>query len=478
MIDSLKNASLQPVCTTLQSAEVMATKQSYTVDDKPLNQFLETIQKLQLLQALTSEILKNTSCFPLAIRALSDRPFSEQLQEKIGELPEKEKDKYLLELTHAKIRHLSKQSLPRKALDFASPSFIEERLFKNTTLEAVLKDAEKLAETLAPRVRLQKNPNGDISGSCITNPYSLEVDAILMMGNNDLNYVDYTVDLFRRLPNREKIQFFVMGFGGYGTTAKPIFFYTEAATIAERLYDLGIPRRQIVIESTSTTTVQNISFLAEILRKKKASCRHFLVMGTPMAQLRQSRLIEKKAQFEWESLSTYPTRDFSNYFKTKHEATANLLFCLTEFVFSMAWCIDRSAWNTSRPIGDRKLFCQNFKLVCSYFKKLSRKDVSHDQDAFLEAFFTYIQLADSDLSKESSLTLKSEIMSKLDVLKTFFRTSFDLQARLYMPRLSSKYSFVEQATLLNDLQSSSLHALDITKNYSPYFHYQKKRQEL
>jgi hypothetical protein len=446
-----------------RSAKQRQAKKSYTVNVEPLKRFLEASQNLQMLKALAPSFSKDATCCSLALKVISEKPFEAELQRQIQELPAVEKDKYHLQATHKKIQGLSKKTRLCEALDLASPNknFIEETLFKNNTLETVLRDAEQLALSLAPRLRVVKDPvTGAITESTVTDPQSLPIDAILMMGNNDLDYVDYAVMIYRQLPNKEQITFYVMGFGGYGTTVKPIFYYTEATTIAERLRDLGVPKKQIVTERNSTSTMQNVRFLEEIFKEKKVNHRHFLVMGTPMAQLRQSRLLEMKAHFDWQSISTFPTRDFTSYFSTKTQATGNLLFALREVMFTMEWLIKKGI--STRPIENRELFCQNFKLVCSYYKRLSQKDVNFDQDIFLEEFFTSLKSEDN--------ALNDTLLTRLKAIRSFIIESFDLQASICMPRLTSQYSFVKHADYLNQLQSPTFAALNIEKNcsFSPW----------
>lgn len=400
------------------------------------------------------------------LRALvPNQIFSENLiQNGFNQLTQEKKDAYSIRAAQSRIRELSHIPLCRQALDLAyiNPERISRRFFEKRNLISILEDVNQLAISLAPRIHLSREP---FSENTIENIDDFPVKAVLLMGNNDGKYINNFVEIFKRLRDNSSIKIFIMGFGGYGTTAGPIFYYPEALTFAERLYDLGIPRHQIVIEANSTTSEQNIRCLNKLLQRN-SSPENFLIMGTPMATLRQYRMLEKLASFPWNNIYTFPTNDFHDYFSTEDDALMNMLFILREFMGVTFWHISKRSSISTRPLENQMIFRENFKLVCGYYETISAKAIDFDQNEFMDDFFHFMEIAHLEEDNAEACELKFKLIERITPICNEFRVYYEWLAKFHMPRLSPKLPFVEHAHRLNELHNRSLNALDLRKPHA------------
>ncbi|MEH0688698.1 YdcF family protein [Vibrio cholerae] len=87
-------------------------------------------------------------------------------------------------------------------------------------------------------------------------------DGLLVLGSNDVRVAEHAAKLY--LDGWAKTVIFS---GGAGRLTQGLFTDSEADTFAQIAIDMGVPRRDIVIENQATNTGENLLFSAEKLQQ-------------------------------------------------------------------------------------------------------------------------------------------------------------------------------------------------------------------
>ncbi len=183
------------------------------------------------------------------------------------------------------------------------------------TLAQARKDLASLTGFLAPRGIVHADEAARFAMPTIDIPMHdlLQVDAILVLGSNDLNPIHQAADLFRLVSNHNPaLRIVTCGRGGQGgkgghlCVPGPLIRTTEAQCYADGLFSAGVPESAILLDPESTNTGENIENAQMKLKEAGVSAKRVAIVQTPAAQLRANLVFEKKWKTGWEYYISYP----------------------------------------------------------------------------------------------------------------------------------------------------------------------------
>ncbi len=321
------------------------------------------------------------------------------------------------------------------------------------------------------------------------------LDAILIMGNNDLHQVDHVASLCKHFSPTTFPIIYISGRGGHGTVAGYIFGRTEAETIAQRLLDFGIPANKIVIEKNSTNTGENIRFVSDLILlnfaidrafcientniqeldelKKALSDREFtprqtklleklheyvrenqivihqniLLSTTPSGLLRQLFSFEKQSVLSWKNIiSLPPTWDMiqSKYYAEPQSATINFLGLLREVATYFDYYISTN-YVSSRAINSKNIETAISILTENYARMKHRRLDKNELCKSLIEFAKNKEMKPIDTADKSS-----DLYQCIKLMTDDFRQIFSNVEAQWMKSLPKEITFRAQAIKLDN----------------------------
>jgi len=138
-------------------------------------------------------------------------------------------------------------------------------------------------------------------------------DCILVLGSSDLRVATRAAELYL-----EGFAPTLIISGGFGNFTKDIWNEPESSKFSRIALDLGVPKRDILIEDKSTNTGENIVFTKKMLEEKNLDFQSFIVVQKPYMERRSYATFKK----HWAnnkiavtspqvSFEKYPTNDIS-----------------------------------------------------------------------------------------------------------------------------------------------------------------------
>ncbi len=132
-------------------------------------------------------------------------------------------------------------------------------------------------------------------------------DCILALGSHDLRVAGRAADLYLQ----GFAPFLVMS-GGLGNLTKDMWTESEAEKFAAVAIDKGVPEKDILIESSSTNTGENILFTKKLLFENNLECNRMILVQKPYMERRTFATV-KKLWPEPEVMITSPELSFEDY---------------------------------------------------------------------------------------------------------------------------------------------------------------------
>ena len=132
-----------------------------------------------------------------------------------------------------------------------------------------------------------------------------KADLIFVLGSNDVRVADRAAELYN-----SGFAPLVVCSGGNGKES--IFPNAEAEIFSERMVELGVPRRNILLEDKATNTGENISFTKDLLKRKGLSIGKIIAVQKPYMERRTFAAISK----QWKEVScvvTSPKLSYDSY---------------------------------------------------------------------------------------------------------------------------------------------------------------------
>lgn len=131
------------------------------------------------------------------------------------------------------------------------------------------------------------------------------MDAVFALGSNDLRVAERAADLF--LQGYGKCLIFA---GGNGKSSD--FSKSEAEMFEAVALKRGVLKENIILESNSTNTGENVLFVKELLREKGLDLKSFILVQKPYMERRTYATFRKQWP-EAECLVTSPQLTFEEY---------------------------------------------------------------------------------------------------------------------------------------------------------------------
>jgi len=131
------------------------------------------------------------------------------------------------------------------------------------------------------------------------------MDAILILGSNDLRVADRASELYK-----QELAPLVICSGGNGKNSQ--FEITEAEMFSQRLIELGIPKEKILLEPNATNTGENITNTQKLLKEKDIDINSFILVQKPYME-RRSYATFKKQWSGPEIIVTSPQLSYEEY---------------------------------------------------------------------------------------------------------------------------------------------------------------------
>jgi uncharacterized SAM-binding protein YcdF (DUF218 family) len=106
-------------------------------------------------------------------------------------------------------------------------------------------------------------------------------DCIIVMGSQDLGAVPRAVELLQ-----QGVSDLAVFSGGYGKITQQMWTKTEAETFAQLALNLGMPARQILLETQSSNCGENLMFSMQLLMDKGIKPKRVILVCKPYLERR------------------------------------------------------------------------------------------------------------------------------------------------------------------------------------------------
>lgn len=136
-------------------------------------------------------------------------------------------------------------------------------------------------------------------------------DAIFALGSSDLRVAERAAELYH-----QGYGTYVICAGGIGKDTQ--FNKPEGEVFAETVIDNGVPETDVIVESESTNTGENILFVREMLRDMQLHMNSFVVVQKPYME-RRTYATFKKRWPEADCLVTSPQISYADYPRSEEE---------------------------------------------------------------------------------------------------------------------------------------------------------------
>ncbi|NUM25263.1 MAG: YdcF family protein [Candidatus Buchananbacteria bacterium] len=133
-----------------------------------------------------------------------------------------------------------------------------------------------------------------------------KADAILALGSHDIRVAEYAADLF--LKNYAPTMIFS---GGLGKLTKD-WTKTEAEIFSDVAIQKGVPAKEVLLETKSSNTGENILFTKQLLENKNLKFKKIIVVHKPYME-RRTYATFKKVWPDQEIIVSSPDISFENY---------------------------------------------------------------------------------------------------------------------------------------------------------------------
>ena len=113
------------------------------------------------------------------------------------------------------------------------------------------------------------------------------MDAIFLLGSNAINTADRAAELYH-----QGFSDLIICSGGNGKDS--VYEKTEAEVFSERLIELGIPMKNIFLETKATNTGENIRFTEELIQREGLEINSFILVQKPYMERRVYATFKKQ----------------------------------------------------------------------------------------------------------------------------------------------------------------------------------------
>ena len=137
-----------------------------------------------------------------------------------------------------------------------------------------------------------------------------KTDAIFVLCSLDTRVADYAAELYL-----QGYADTVIISGGVGELTKDRFLESEATVFANIITSAGVPAKDIILESKSTNTGENVRFTYDLLKKTKRKVSSFILVQKPYMERRTFATFKKQwPEPNTEIQVTSPRVSFDDYF--------------------------------------------------------------------------------------------------------------------------------------------------------------------
>lgn len=143
-------------------------------------------------------------------------------------------------------------------------------------------------------------------------------DTIFGAGCHDLDIPKKCVELYKE-GYADKIIFS----GGLGKVTTDIWNKPEAVIFKEVAIELGVPEKNIFVETESTNTGDNFRFTKKLIEEKNLNIQSFIIVTTPYAE-RRCYASFKAIMEDKECIITSYDNSFDNFIKEKENQEVSL----------------------------------------------------------------------------------------------------------------------------------------------------------
>lgn len=138
----------------------------------------------------------------------------------------------------------------------------------------------------------------------------IKSDCIFCMCSNDIRVAEYAAKLYLE-DYASKLVFS----GGVGRFTQGIFDASEAEAFAQVAIDMGVPEQDIILETQSTNSGENVQFTAVLFEQLDYKPERFILVQKPFMARRALATFAKQWPNSFQGLvSCSPNLSFSNYF--------------------------------------------------------------------------------------------------------------------------------------------------------------------
>lgn len=133
-------------------------------------------------------------------------------------------------------------------------------------------------------------------------------DCILALGSHDLHVAERAADLY--LAGYANLIIFT---GGLGRITQKIWGVSESQKFKEIALVKGVPEENILIETTSTNTGENLKNTWNLLNQKKLKINSFIIVDKPYKERRAFATFNKQWPISVQNIVTSPQYSFKEY---------------------------------------------------------------------------------------------------------------------------------------------------------------------
>lgn len=287
------------------------------------------------------------------------------------------------------------------------------------------------------------------------------MDAIFILGSNDLRVADRASELYK-----QGLAPLIICSGGNGKSSR--FEKTEAEMFSQRLIELGVPKEDILLETQATNTGENITNTQKLLKEKGTEINSFILVQKPYMERRSYATFKK----QWEGpeiIVTSPQLCYEEYidgdmdFKERFiETMVGDLQRIKEYPklgFQTEQDIPDdvlNAWQKLVNMGYRKYYIDDFDLVyfkhSEYFKDGTEK-VYDEQSKLIKQLLGNVEVYHIGGTSIPGLLTKGDLDLNIRVSQEDFKD--------VVKKLGTRYSTAQTSNWLETFASFKDYTLGI-----------------
>lgn len=196
-------------------------------------------------------------------------------------------------------------------------------------------------------------------------------DCILTFGSHDLHVAERASELYLK-----GISNLIIFMGGFGRITQRIWQVPEAEKFREIAVSMGVPKENILVESSSTNTGENLKNTWNLLCEKNIKINNFILVDKPYKERRAYATFNKQWALPVQNVVTSPQYTFEEYcdFYKNGEITVHDFFSIMVGDLQRIYLYGKNGFQIKQEIPEKVWNAYNRLVEMGYTDQLIKNN--------------------------------------------------------------------------------------------------------